>query len=161
MATITRNISTKVNTSGETEILLRLTVSRSLRLLLKSGTYMNPKRFKDGAVIMPGANHKETKALNEIEKRLTTLEQLNVSLNDPNPKERIPSAAHSSDSVLSITGASREGIRKTILLRNSKVSALKNMDDHIIYRLPRWRRLPILTSRKIRLWQSSVTLTRK
>lgn len=35
MATITRNISTKVNTSGEAEILLRLTVSRSLRLRLK------------------------------------------------------------------------------------------------------------------------------
>lgn len=89
MATITRNISTKVNTSGEAEILLRLTVSRSLRLRLKSGIYMNPKRFKDGAIIMPRANQKEAKALNEIEKRLTTLEQLIVSACIDNPPESL------------------------------------------------------------------------
>lgn len=87
MATITRNISTKVNTSGDEEILLRLTVSRSLRLRLKSGIYMNPKRFKDGAIIMPRANQKEAKVLNEIEKRLTALEQLIVSACIDNPQE--------------------------------------------------------------------------
>lgn len=89
MATITRNISTKVNTSGDAEILLRLTVSRSLRLRLKSGIYMNPKRFKDGAIIMPRANQKEAKVLNEIEKRLTALEQLIVSACIDNPQEEL------------------------------------------------------------------------
>ena len=89
MATITRNISTKVNTSGDAEILLRLTVSRSLRLRLKSGIYMNPKRFKDGAIIMPRANQKEAKMLNEIEKRLTALEQLIVSACIDNPQEEL------------------------------------------------------------------------
>lgn len=89
MATITRNISTKVNTSGDAEILLRLTVSRSLRLRLKSGIYMNPKRFKDGAIIMPRANQKEAKVLNEIEKRLIALEQLIVSACIDNSQESL------------------------------------------------------------------------
>lgn len=89
MATITRNISTKVNTSGEAEILLRLTVSRTLRLRLKSGIYMNPKRFKDGAIIMPRSNQKEAKVLNEIERRLTALEQLIVSACIDNPQEEL------------------------------------------------------------------------
>lgn len=89
MATITRNISTKINTSGEAEILLRLTVSRSLRLRLKSGIYMNPKRFKDGVIVMPRANQKEAQELNEIDNRLTALEQRIVTACINTPQEEL------------------------------------------------------------------------
>ena len=40
MATITRSLSSKVNANGEAEIMLRLSVSRELRLRLKSGIFV-------------------------------------------------------------------------------------------------------------------------
>ena len=40
MATITRSLSSKVNGNGESEIMLRLSVSRDLRLRLKSGIFV-------------------------------------------------------------------------------------------------------------------------
>lgn len=45
MATITRSLSSKVNGNGESEIMLRLSVSRDLRLRLKSGIFVDPSRF--------------------------------------------------------------------------------------------------------------------
>ncbi len=48
MATITRSLSSKVNGNGESEIMLRLTVSRELRLRLRSGVFIEPSRFRDG-----------------------------------------------------------------------------------------------------------------
>ena len=42
MATITRSLSSKVNGNGESEIMLRLSVSRELRLRLRSGVFMEP-----------------------------------------------------------------------------------------------------------------------
>ncbi len=40
MATITRSLSSKVNGNGESEIMLRLSVSRELRLRLRSGVFI-------------------------------------------------------------------------------------------------------------------------
>ena len=48
MATITRSLSSKVNANGEAEIMLRLSVSRELRLRLKSGIFVEATRFRDG-----------------------------------------------------------------------------------------------------------------
>ena len=58
MATITRSLSSKVNGNGESEIMLRLSVSRDLRLRLKSGIFVDPARFRDGKFIMPRADRK-------------------------------------------------------------------------------------------------------
>ncbi len=58
MATITRSLSSKVNGNGESEIMLRLTVSRELRLRLRSGVFIEPSRFRDGKFIMPRADRK-------------------------------------------------------------------------------------------------------
>ena len=58
MATITRSLSSKVNGNGESEIMLRLSVSRDLRLRLKSGIFVEPSRFRDGKFIMPRADRK-------------------------------------------------------------------------------------------------------
>ena len=58
MATITRSLSSKVNGNGESEIMLRLTVSRELRLRLRSGMFIEPSRFREGKFIMPRADRK-------------------------------------------------------------------------------------------------------
>ncbi|MCM1139602.1 MAG: hypothetical protein NC221_08335 [Duncaniella sp.] len=64
MATITRSLSSKVNGNGESEIMLRLTVSRELRLRLRSGVFIEPSRFRDGKFIMPRAEQDTCKITN-------------------------------------------------------------------------------------------------
>ncbi len=66
MATITRSLSSKVNGNGESEIMLRLSVSRDLRLRLKSGIFVDPSRFRDGKFIMPRADRKTLANLQTI-----------------------------------------------------------------------------------------------
>ena len=80
MATITRNISSKVNGNGESEIMLRLTVSRDLRLRLKSGIFVDPSRFREGKFVMPRADRKMLTELQALSDRLVALESMLVNL---------------------------------------------------------------------------------
>lgn len=80
MATITRNLSSKVNGNGESEIMLRLTVSRELRLRLKSGIFVDASRFRDGKFVMPRADRKALTKLQEINDKLVSLETLIINL---------------------------------------------------------------------------------
>ena len=80
MATITRSLSSKVNGNGESEIMLRLSVSRDLRLRLKSGIFVEPSRFRDGKFVMPRADRKTLANLQTISDNLVSLESRLVSL---------------------------------------------------------------------------------
>lgn len=53
MATITRTLSKKINSSGKAEILLRVSVSRNTKLRIKSGVFVDVARFRNGALIAP------------------------------------------------------------------------------------------------------------
>lgn len=80
MATITRSLSSKVNGNGESEIMLRLSVSRELRLRLKSGIFVEASRFRDGKFIMPRADRKTLSELQTISDSLGSLESRLISL---------------------------------------------------------------------------------
>lgn len=80
MATITRSLSSKVNANGEAEIMLRLSVSRELRLRLKSGIFVEATRFRDGKIIMPRADRKTLAKLQIINDNLVSLESRLISL---------------------------------------------------------------------------------
>ena len=88
MATITRSLSSKVNGNGESEIMLRLSVSRDLRLRLKSGIFVDPSRFRDGKFIMPRADRKTLANLQTINDNLVSLESRLVSLCVNTPQRR-------------------------------------------------------------------------
>lgn len=60
--------------------MLRLTVSRELRLRLKSGIFVEPSRFRDGKFIMPRADRKTLANLQTISDNLTSLETSLISL---------------------------------------------------------------------------------
>lgn len=53
MAKITRTLSAKVNPDGQSEILLRIGISRQRQLRLRSGVYVNPRIFRDGEIADP------------------------------------------------------------------------------------------------------------
>lgn len=89
MATITRTLSSKVNGNGESEIMLRLTISRDLRLRLKSGIFTDPARFKNGKFIMPRADRKTLVSLQQLNDNLVALETSLVSLAVNTPKEKL------------------------------------------------------------------------
>ena len=55
MATITRYITKGTNPFGKAELLLRLSVSRSLVARLKTGLWIDPTRFNKGSFSMPKA----------------------------------------------------------------------------------------------------------
>ena len=80
MATITRSLPSKVNGNGESEIMLRLSVSRELRLRLKSGIFVEASRFRDGKFIMPRADRKTLSELQTISDSLGSLESRLISL---------------------------------------------------------------------------------
>lgn len=80
MATIQRNLSTKVDGNGKSEILLRLSVTKDKKLRIKSGLFINPKRFNAGEIIRPRANQTEVQELRELESKLIELERFIVSL---------------------------------------------------------------------------------
>lgn len=80
MATITRSLSSKVNGNGESEIMLRLSVSRDLRLRLRSGIFIEPSRMRDGKFVMPRADRKTLAKLQSISDNLSSLENRLVSL---------------------------------------------------------------------------------
>ena len=89
MATITRSLSSKVNGNGESEIMLRLTVSRELRLRLRSGVFIEPSRFRDGNFIMPRADRKTLAKLQIISDNLSSLECRLISLSVNTPANQL------------------------------------------------------------------------
>lgn len=80
MATIQRNLSTKVDGNGKSEILLRLSVTKDKKLRIKSGLFISPKRFNAGEIIRPRANQTEVQELRELESKLIELERFIISL---------------------------------------------------------------------------------
>lgn len=74
MASIKRTISSKVDGNGRAEILLRLTLSRELRLRLKSGVFVSINRFKAGKISYPRMASEETTFLRKIQNTLESLE---------------------------------------------------------------------------------------
>lgn len=80
MATVKRTITSKLDGCGNAEILLRLSVSRQLILRLRSGIFINPKRFKDGSFIIPRANPIEAVEIREIEKATLNMERFLINL---------------------------------------------------------------------------------
>lgn len=85
MATTKRELSQKINSAGKSEIIIRLTIGRGVQPRLKSGLFIAPSRFKDGAIIKPRANQTEATELRKIEAELTAMEQylLNLCVNTP------------------------------------------------------------------------------
>lgn len=73
MATISRTLSPKIAGDGSAEILLRLTVCRGKQFRIKSGVYVSPTRFRDGAFRFPRLN---TTELQQLKKRESTLLEL-------------------------------------------------------------------------------------
>ncbi|MCM1022366.1 MAG: site-specific integrase [Muribaculaceae bacterium] len=89
MATTKRELSQKINSAGKSEIIIRLTIGRGIQPRLKSGLYIAPARFKDGAIIKPRANQVEAADLRKLEAELCELEQFLLSLCADTPKEQI------------------------------------------------------------------------
>ncbi len=80
MATIKRSITSKLDGCGNAEILLRLSVSRQLILRLRSGVFINPKRFKDGVFIIPRANQIEASEIRAAEDNIIQMERFIINL---------------------------------------------------------------------------------
>lgn len=80
MATIKRSITSKLDGCGNAEILLRLSVSRQLILRLRSGVFINPKRFKDGDFIIPRANQIEASEIRAAENAIIQMERFIINL---------------------------------------------------------------------------------
>ncbi|MBD5357553.1 MAG: site-specific integrase [Bacteroides sp.] len=79
MATLTRNITKGTNPIGKAEILLRLSVSRSLVVRLKTGLWIDPARFDKGTFSLP----KDATARAEIraiEDKLIDIERFLINL---------------------------------------------------------------------------------
>ncbi len=89
MATTKRELSPKINSSGKSEIIIRVSVCRGTQPRVKSGIYIAPSRFKDGIIIKPRANQTEAEELRKIEAELIGLEQFLISLCLETPKEQI------------------------------------------------------------------------
>ena len=74
MATITRDLSTKKDANGKSQILFRVVITRTDRPRIKSGLYIKPENFKGGKIVKPRANQKEAAALRDLENTLFALE---------------------------------------------------------------------------------------
>lgn len=89
MASIKRYLSSKVEGNGRSEILFRLSLTKDIKLRLKSGIYIKPSRFNDGAIVKPRANQEEIAELKEIERKIRDLEDYIYALCEDNPVERL------------------------------------------------------------------------
>lgn len=89
MATTKRELSQKINSAGKSEIIIRLTIGRGIQPRLKSGLFITPTRFKDGAIIKPRANQAEAAELRKVEAELTELEQYLLTLCADTPREKL------------------------------------------------------------------------
>lgn len=89
MASIRRELSARTDSAGKSQIILRVTVGRGIQPRIKSGIYITPARFKDGAIIKPRANQKEATELRAVEARLIAVEQFILDLCVSTPKESL------------------------------------------------------------------------
>lgn len=88
MATIKRNLSTKIGPNGKSEILLRLTVRRGFQVRLKTGLFIEPDRFADGTFSRTRPGSETYTEVRMIEKRIIQIEQLvlDICLDEPEDK---------------------------------------------------------------------------
>lgn len=83
MATIKRTLSAKVDKNGNSEIMLRLSVSRKCIVRIKSGLFIPSIRFSGkGEIVKPRgiASRKEAEQLTNIENELVALERFIINL---------------------------------------------------------------------------------
>ena len=89
MATIKRELSSKTNSDGKSQIILRVSIGRGLQPRIKSGLYIHALRFKDGTIIKPRANQAEATELRALETQLTALEQYILNVCTTTPREQL------------------------------------------------------------------------
>ncbi len=89
MASIKRYLSSKVEGNGRSEIQFRLSLTKDIKLRLKSGIYIKPSRFNAGTVVKPRANQEEIAELKELERKIRDLEDYIYALCEDNPVERL------------------------------------------------------------------------
>ncbi len=75
MAKIVRRLSSRIDSAGECQILLRLTVSSTKQVRIKSGLHIAPKYLNDGRFVYPRKNPAESARVREIENKLISLER--------------------------------------------------------------------------------------
>ena len=79
MATITASLSSRVDARGKSEILLRFVGGRDMVIRTKSGIFVRPERWKDGAVVIPRLAGEEQ---GELKRTKAELERLTAFLLD-------------------------------------------------------------------------------
>ena len=89
MASIKRYLSSKVEGNGRSEIQFRLSLTKDIKLRLKSGIYIKPSRFNAGTIVKPRANQEEIAELKELERKIRDLEDYIYALCEDNPVERL------------------------------------------------------------------------
>lgn len=89
MATIKRELSPSTKHGGKAQIYLRISLGRGIQPRVKSGLYIAPVRFKDGAIIKPRANQTEAAELRQLEATLTALEQTLLNVCTSTPKDQL------------------------------------------------------------------------
>lgn len=73
MARITASLSTRVDQRGKSEILLRFVSGRDHIYRLHSNLFVQPSRWKDGAIVIPRLETEEQQELRETKARLEAL----------------------------------------------------------------------------------------
>lgn len=89
MASIKRYLSSKVEGNGRSEIQFRLSLTKDIKLRLKSGIYIKPSRFNAGTIVKPRANQEEIAELKELERKIRDLGDYIYALCEDNPVERL------------------------------------------------------------------------
>ena len=87
MATTRRELSQKVNSAGQSEIIVRLSVARGIQPRLRTGLYIAPARFRNGKLIRPRADSNEATRLQKIEAELTAIEQHLLHIATTTPRD--------------------------------------------------------------------------
>lgn len=75
--------------NGRSEIQFRLSLTKDIKLRLKSGIYIKPSRFNAGTIVKPRANQEEIAELKELERKIRDLEDYIYTLCEDNPVERL------------------------------------------------------------------------
>jgi len=89
MATIKRTLSNKIDGKGESQILLRISVSKANQQRIKSGIFISPKRFSNGEFKFPRANQIEKKEIESRAEQLSTLEKYIIKTCESQPIDSI------------------------------------------------------------------------
>lgn len=89
MASIRRNLSSRIDDSGKAEILWRINIDRTHQQRIKSGFFIKKDRFRDEEIIKPRANRKEAEELTNLENELIELERFIITLCQSNSPETL------------------------------------------------------------------------